>query len=73
MYFDLLVVPVPDAEGAFPGCSIILTDVTRAHRLQGEVERTQQELQLETTNEELQSTRLPAPSLPIRMGVTHAA
>jgi two-component system CheB/CheR fusion protein len=68
MYFDLLVVPVPDNDGALLGCSIILTDVTRAHRLQAEVERTQQELQtsleelqstneeLETTNEELQST-----------------
>ena len=68
IYFDLLVVPVADARGDFLGCSIILTDVTRAHRLQSEVERTQQELQtsleelqstneeLETTNEELQST-----------------
>jgi two-component system CheB/CheR fusion protein len=69
MYFDLLVVPVPDTDrGGVVGCSIILTDVTRAHQLQAEVERTQQELQtsleelqstneeLETTNEELQST-----------------
>ena len=68
MHFDLLVVPVPDADGTFLGCSIIFTDVTRAHRLEGEVLRTHQELQtsleelqstneeLETTNEELQST-----------------
>ncbi len=68
MYFDLLVVPVPDTDGAFLGCSCIFTDVTRAHRLQEEVHRTHQELEtaleelqstneeLETTNEELQST-----------------
>ena len=68
MYFDLLVVPVPDADGAFLGCSTIFTDVTRARRLQEEVQRTHQELEtaleelqstneeLETTNEELQST-----------------
>ncbi len=68
MFFDLLVVPVPDANGTILGCSIMFTDVTRAHRLQEEVERTHQELEtaleelqstneeLETTNEELQST-----------------
>jgi two-component system, chemotaxis family, CheB/CheR fusion protein len=68
MYFDLLVVPVPDTDGTFLGCSCIFTDVTRAHRLQEEVQRTHQELEtaleelqstneeLETTNEELQST-----------------
>jgi two-component system CheB/CheR fusion protein len=68
MFFDLLVVPVPDDNGTFLGCSIIFTDVTRARRLQEEVHRTQQELEtaleelqstneeLETTNEELQST-----------------
>jgi len=68
MYFDLLVVPVPDTDGAFLGCNCIFTDVTRAHRLQEEVQRTHQELEtaleelqssneeLETTNEELQST-----------------
>ena len=68
LYFDLLVVPVPDAIGGFLGCSITFTDVSRAHRLQDEVHRTHQELEtaleelqstneeLETTNEELQST-----------------
>jgi two-component system CheB/CheR fusion protein len=68
MFFDLLVVPVPDRTGTFLGCSVIFTDVTRARRLQDEVQRTQQELEtaleelqstneeLETTNEELQST-----------------
>ncbi len=68
MFFDLLVMPVPDADGTFIGCSITFTDVTRARRLQEEVQRTQQELEtaleelqstneeLETTNEELQST-----------------
>ncbi len=68
MYFDLLVVPVPDIDGTFLGCNCIFTDVTRAHRLQEEVQRTHQELEtaleelqstneeLETTNEELQST-----------------
>jgi two-component system CheB/CheR fusion protein len=68
MHFDLLVVPVPDTDGTFLGCNCIFTDVTRAHRLQEEVQRTHQELEtaleelqstneeLETTNEELQST-----------------
>jgi two-component system, chemotaxis family, CheB/CheR fusion protein len=68
LYFDLLVVPVPDTDGTFLGCNCIFTDVTRAHRLQEEVHRTHQELEtaleelqstneeLETTNEELQST-----------------
>jgi two-component system CheB/CheR fusion protein len=68
MFFDLLVVPVPEPKGEFLGCSITFTDVTRAHRLQEEVQRTHQELEtaleelqstneeLETTNEELQST-----------------
>jgi two-component system, chemotaxis family, CheB/CheR fusion protein len=68
MFFDLLVVPVPDANGTYLGCSIIFTDVTRARTLQEEVQRTHQELEtaleelqstneeLETTNEELQST-----------------
>ncbi len=68
MFFDLLVVPISDKGGAVLGCSIIFTDVTRAHLLQDEVQRTHQELEtaleelqstneeLETTNEELQST-----------------
>ena len=68
MFFDLLVVPVPDANGTYLGCSVIFTDVTRARMLQEEVQRTHQELEtaleelqstneeLETTNEELQST-----------------
>ncbi|HEY5939622.1 MAG TPA: CheR family methyltransferase, partial [Gemmatimonadales bacterium] len=68
LYFDLLVIPVPDQDGTFLGCNCIFTDVTRAHRLQEEVQRTHQELEtaleelqstneeLETTNEELQST-----------------
>jgi len=68
MFFDLLVAPIPDAGGTFLGCSVNFTDVTRAHRLSEEVQRTQQELEtaleelqstneeLETTNEELQST-----------------
>jgi two-component system CheB/CheR fusion protein len=68
LYFDLLVTPIPDTDGTFLGCSCIFTDVSRAHRLQEEVQRTHQELEtaleelqstneeLETTNEELQST-----------------
>jgi two-component system, chemotaxis family, CheB/CheR fusion protein len=68
LYFDLLVIPVADADGSFLGCNCVFTDVTRAHRLQEEVERTHEELEtaleelqstneeLETTNEELQST-----------------
>ena len=68
LYFDLLVVPVADDDGSFLGCNVLFTDVTRAHRLQEEVQRTHQELEtaleelqstneeLETTNEELQST-----------------
>ncbi len=68
MFFDLLVVPVPNTNGTYLGCSVIFTDVTRARRLQDEVQRTHQELEtaleelqstneeLETTNEELQST-----------------
>jgi two-component system CheB/CheR fusion protein len=68
MYFDLLVTPIPDRVGTFLGCSIAFTDVSLAHRLQQEVQRTHQELEtaleelqstneeLETTNEELQST-----------------
>jgi two-component system CheB/CheR fusion protein len=68
LFFDLLVIPVPDRTGTYLGCSIIFTDVTRAHALQDEVQRTHQELEtaleelqstneeLETTNEELQST-----------------
>jgi two-component system CheB/CheR fusion protein len=67
MFFDLLVVPVPDG-ATYLGCSVIFTDVTRARTLQEEVQRTHQELEtaleelqstneeLETTNEELQST-----------------
>jgi two-component system CheB/CheR fusion protein len=68
MFFDLLVVPVPGADGTYLGCSIVFTDVTRARTLQEQVQRTQHELEtaleelqstneeLETTNEELQST-----------------
>jgi two-component system, chemotaxis family, CheB/CheR fusion protein len=68
MFFDLLVVPVPDTNGTYLGCSVIYTDVTRARTLHDEVQRTRQELEtaleelqstneeLETTNEELQST-----------------
>jgi two-component system CheB/CheR fusion protein len=68
MFFDVLVVPVPDSNGTYLGCSVIFTDVTRARALQEEVQRTHQELEtaleelqstneeLETTNEELQST-----------------
>ena len=68
MFFDLLVVPVPDPNGTYLGCSVMFTDVTRARTLHEEVQRTRQELEtaleelqstneeLETTNEELQST-----------------
>jgi two-component system, chemotaxis family, CheB/CheR fusion protein len=68
LYFDLLIIPVADTDGTLLGCNCLFTDVTRAHRLQEEVQRTQQELEtaleelqstneeLETTNEELQST-----------------
>jgi two-component system, chemotaxis family, CheB/CheR fusion protein len=68
IFLDLLVVPLIHAAGGPMGVSVFFTDVTRAYRLQEEVQRASQELEtaleelqstneeLETTNEELQST-----------------
>ncbi|MEO6055310.1 MAG: PAS domain-containing protein [Gemmatimonadales bacterium] len=65
---ELMVVPLLDGSAAPMGASLYFTDVSRAHRLQQEVQRASQELEtaleelqstneeLETTNEELQST-----------------
>ena len=67
-YFNVQVTPVHDSTDAPLGSKIIFTDVTRQHELQGELQRSRQELEtayeelqstneeLETTNEELQST-----------------
>jgi two-component system CheB/CheR fusion protein len=68
IFLDLSVVPLLDAAAGPVGVSIFFTDVSRAYRLQEEVQRASQELEtaleelqstneeLETTNEELQST-----------------
>jgi len=67
-YLDIQLVPLLDGRGAVLGLSITLTDVTRFHDLQVEVETANRQLEtayeelqstneeLETTNEELQST-----------------
>jgi two-component system CheB/CheR fusion protein len=68
LYFDVQVLPLQDLNNRILGCSITFTDVTRSRRLQEELERSNQELEmayeelqstneeLETTNEELQSS-----------------
>jgi two-component system, chemotaxis family, CheB/CheR fusion protein len=67
-FFDIAIVPLIDSEANVLGTSINFQDVTRANRLQAELEKSKQELEtayeelqstneeLETTNEELQST-----------------
>lgn len=66
-YFDVQVTPLWSRDRNLLGVSISFTDVTRSKRLQGELEQSNQELEmayeelqstneeLETTNEELQS------------------
>jgi two-component system CheB/CheR fusion protein len=67
-YLDVEMVPLFEGQGGVLGLSITLTDVTRFHELQVEVETANRQLEsayeelqstneeLETTNEELQST-----------------
>jgi two-component system CheB/CheR fusion protein len=67
-YFNVQVTPIIDSAEGSIGSKIIFFDVTRAHELQQELQRSRQELEtayeelqstneeLETTNEELQST-----------------
>ena len=67
-FFDIAIVPLIDPETNLLGTSINFQDVTRANRLQAELEKSKQDLEtayeelqstneeLETTNEELQST-----------------
>ncbi len=67
-YFDIQVSPLLYNGGTVLGVSVSFLDVTRPHRLQEELQRSNQELEtayeelqstneeLETTNEELQST-----------------
>ena len=67
-YVDVQLVPLLDGRGHLLGLSITITDVTRLHELQVEVETANRQLEtayeelqstveeLETTNEELQST-----------------
>jgi two-component system, chemotaxis family, CheB/CheR fusion protein len=67
-YLDVQFNLLEDNNGERTGVSITFTDVSRSHALQGELQRTNQELEtaneelqssneeLETTNEELQST-----------------
>jgi two-component system CheB/CheR fusion protein len=67
-YLDVQFVPLRENDSALLGISITFADVTNYHRLQEELQRSNQELEtaneelqssneeLETTNEELQST-----------------
>lgn len=60
-YLDVQMVPLLDSAGGALGLSITLTDVTRYHDLQVEVEAANRQLEtayeeLQSTNEELQST-----------------
>jgi two-component system CheB/CheR fusion protein len=67
-HLDLYITPLLEDGHGVLGASIVFSDVTHSHRLQGELERSRQELEtayeelqstneeLETTNEELQST-----------------
>ena len=66
-YYDVEVTPIKNGD-QIEATSVVFSDVTRYHELQGELERSRQELEtayeelqstneeLETTNEELQST-----------------
>jgi two-component system, chemotaxis family, CheB/CheR fusion protein len=68
LFFDVVITPVIDGDGALLGSQISLLDVSMARRMQDELQQTTQELEaayeelqstseeLETTNEELQST-----------------
>jgi two-component system CheB/CheR fusion protein len=58
---DIQVVPAADVDGTPLGVTVTFTDVTQAHRLQAELQRSNQELEtayeeLQSTNEELQTT-----------------
>jgi len=67
-WFDIVVAPLMDTQGAAVGTSVSFVDVTRLRQLQGQLEDSQTELEtayqelqstneeLETTNEELHST-----------------
>jgi len=60
-YFDVQVSPLQDLNNRMLGCSITFTDVTRSRRLQEDLERSNQELEmayeeLQSTNEELETT-----------------
>ena len=67
-YYDVHLAPLPDSTGSRAAISVTFVDVTRAQDLQGQLNRSKQELEtayeelqstneeLETTNEELQST-----------------
>jgi two-component system CheB/CheR fusion protein len=54
LYLDIEIIPLQDPDAELVGVSIVFHDVTRYKQLQGELQRTTEEL--ETTNEELQST-----------------
>lgn len=61
LHFDVQVAPLVDTDNRILGASINFIDITRYQRLQEELERSNQELEmayeeLETTNEELQSS-----------------
>ena len=68
IYLDIEVTPLLERNNQLLGTTIIITDVSRYHLLQGELQRANQEMEtaneelqssneeLETTNEELQST-----------------
>jgi two-component system CheB/CheR fusion protein len=53
-YLDVLAIPLLTATAQLLGVKIVVTDVSRYHRLQDELQHSHQEL--ETTNEELQSS-----------------
>ncbi|MEH2252678.1 CheR family methyltransferase [Nostoc sp.] len=53
-YLDVIITPLQDIETNLLGVSVAFHDVSRYIKLQGALQRSQQEL--ETTNEELQST-----------------
>jgi two-component system CheB/CheR fusion protein len=67
-YFDVHLAPANGQNGRSSGVTVTFVDVTRTHELQGELNRSKQDLEtayeelqstneeLETTNEELQST-----------------
>jgi two-component system CheB/CheR fusion protein len=67
-YFDVQIIPLPDMGDGLMGVTVTFTDVTYFHRLQSDLQHSNEELEaayeelqsaseeLETTNEELQST-----------------